>query len=261
MKTTFSSAQRGSAFITVMLFCTILLMLVGSVLKYSTFERRLNNRAKLMLEARDAGEAISEYGISQVKKILESNRQFTDSVWSTTDEALFVPGGSFAGLVANPPDTFWGGGHIVDSTGSAAEKPLLHVGKILDISAGGLYFVDPTNPDNASDPLKGKRVFRYDLDVLSRATAVDSFGSGNVTKYMKQSFSIRAVSLFANAVYYNMDLEVWPGPAMTITGSTHTNQRLFAHPAGNVTLAFAGPVTAVKGVWTKSVGHSLHAIL
>ena len=59
---------------------------------------------------------------------------------------------------------------------------MMHVGKILDVAAGGLHFIDPTNPDNDSDPLKGKRVFRYDLDILSRATAVDSFGSGNVTK-------------------------------------------------------------------------------
>ncbi len=253
MKTNFPSSQRGSAFITVMMFCTILLLLIASVLKYSTQERRFNNRGKLLMEARGAGEAISEYGISQVKKILESNRQFTDSVWSGTDEALFVPGGSFAGTIAMPPDSFWGGGHIVDSTGSTAEKPLMHVGKILDISAGGLYFVDPTNPDNDNDPLKGKRVFRYDLDVLSRATAIDSFSPGNnVTKYMKQSFSIRAVPLFANAVYYNMDLELWPGPPMTITGSTHTNGRLFAHPAAAVALDFAGPVTAVKGFWTKA---------
>jgi hypothetical protein len=254
MKTSFSSAQRGSAFITVMIFCTILLLLVASVLKYSGFERRLNNRGKLLSEARNAGEAISEYGISQVKKVLESNRQFTDSTWSSSDESLFVPGGTYAGTIAMPPDTFWGGGHIVDSTGSTAEKPLMHVGKILDTSAGGLYYVDPTNPDNDNDPLKGKRVFRYDLDILSRATAVDSFGSGNLTKYMQQTFSIRAVPLFANAVYYNMDLEVWTGSAMTITGSTHTNARLFAHPQTAIALAFAGPVTAVKGFWTKSIG-------
>jgi hypothetical protein len=254
MKTVFSSRQRGSAFITVMIFCTILLLLIASVLKYSTYERRLNNRGKLLMEARGAGEAISEYGIAQVKKILEANRTFTDSVWSASDESLFVTGGTYAGAVAMPPDSFWGGGHIVDSTGSTAEKPLMHVGKILDTSAGGLYFVDPTNPDNDNDPLKGKRVFRYDLDILSRATAVDSFGGGNVTKYMQQTFSIRAVPLFANAVYYNMDLEVWPGPAMTITGSTHTNQRLFARPSANTALVFAGPVTAVKGFWTNPVG-------
>ena len=252
MKNSPISSQRGSAFITTLGFCIILLMLVGSILKYSTSERRFNNRAKLLLEARNAAEGISEYGISQVKKILESNRSFTDNTWSSTDESLFVTGGSYSGQIGMPPDSFWGGGHIVTSTGASTEIPLMHVGKILDMSAGGLYFVDPTNPNNDNDPLKGKRVFRYDLDILSRATAIDSFGSGNVTKYMKQTFSIRAVPLFANAVYYNMDLEIWPGPTMTVTGSTHTNQRLFAHPAGNVALTFAGPVTAVKGLWTNA---------
>src|SRR3954467_8559424 len=119
MKTSFSSGQRGSAFITVVMFCTILLLLIASVLKYSTMERRLNNRGKLLMEARGAGEAISEYGIAQVKKVLESNRQFTDSVWASSDESLFVTGGTYAGAVAMPPDTFWGSGggsHIVNST-------------------------------------------------------------------------------------------------------------------------------------------------
>jgi len=254
MKKSPASARRGSAFITVMLFSSILLLLVGSILKYATLERRLNNRSKLLMAARAAAESISEYGVAQAKQILESNRQFTDSVWSSTDESLFVTGGNYAGSIALPPDTIWGDGPIVTSTGIATERPSLQVGKILDISAGGLYFIDPTNPDNANDPLKGKRVFRYDLDVLSRATATDLFGSGNVTSYMKQMFSIRVVPLFANAVYYNMDLEVWPGPTMRITGSTHTNGRLFAHPAGSVALEFAGPVTAVRGFWTRAVG-------
>ncbi|HUR59034.1 MAG TPA: hypothetical protein VM029_15070 [Opitutaceae bacterium] len=243
-----SSRRRGSAFITTLVFCVILLALVGSVLKYATFERRINNRAKLLLEARTAAEGISEYGIAQVKKVLEANRQFTDSTWSSTDESLFVTGGTYAGTIDMPPSGFWGGGHIVTS---GAEAPTMHVGKILQLAGGGLYFIDPTNPDNDTDPLKGKRAFRYDLDVLSGATAADSFGGGNVTKYMKQTFSIRAVPLFANAVYYNMDLELWPGPVMIVTGSTHTNARLFARPAGTADLTFAGPVTAVKGIWTK----------
>ena len=249
MKTSVTSGQRGSAFITTLGFCVILLLLVGSILKFSTSERRFNNRAKLLLETRTAAEAVSEYGIAQVKNILDSNRTFTDSTWSATDESLFVTGGSYAGTIAMPPDAFWGGGHIVGSTGAASEVPLMHVGKIL--TAGGLYYIDPTNPDNAADPLKGKRVFRYDMDILSRATAIDTFGSGNVTKYMKQSFSIRAVPLFTNAVYYNMDMELQPGPDFTVTGSTSTNGRLFVRSASAspTAITFAGPVTAVKGFW------------
>ncbi len=254
MKTSFSSAQRGSAFITVLGFCVLLLMLVGSILKYSTMERRLNNRAILLLEARTAAEAISEYGVAQVKNILESNRTFTNSTWSTSDEALFTSGTYAGSSVGLPPDSFWGGSHISLSTGTVSERPLMQVGKMMVNSnaTGGLYYIDPTNSDNASDPLKGKRIFRYDLDVLSRATAIDTFGAGNLTKYMKQTFSIRAVPLFTNAVYYNMDMEVQPGPNMTITGSTHANGRMFIRSASDspTYITFAGPVTAVKGFWT-----------
>lgn len=257
MSTFRRSDRRGSAFVTTLVFCLILLALVASVLRYAVSERRTNNRAKLLLEARAAAEAISEYGIAQVKKILEANRNFTDSTWSSADESLFVTGGSYAGQIAMPPTDWWGGGHIV--TTGTSEQPLMHVGKILQTAGGGLYFIDPTNPDNDSDPLKGKKAFRYDLDILSRATARDAYaGGGNVTKYMKQTFSIRAVPLFAHAVYYNMDLEVWPAPVMIVTGSTHTNQRLFARPASSNDLTFAGPVTAVKGIWPKYTSMPWH---
>ncbi len=251
MKTSFSSSNRGSAFITVVGFCVVLLLLIGSVLQYSTSERRNNNRAKLLLEARTAAEGISEYGIAQVKNILDTNRTFTDSTWASdgTGEGLFTPGGTYQTSIGMPPDAFWGGGHIADGTVPGYE-PLMRVGKIL--AGAGLYYVDPLNPDNENDPLKGKRLFRYDMDILSRASAKDSFTNTYVTKYMKQSFAIRAVPLFSNAVYYNMDMEVQPGPNMTITGSTHVNGRIFARSASASPgyINFAGPVTAVKGFWT-----------
>ncbi len=241
------------------MFCFILLALIGSILQYSTSERRLNNRAKLLLEARTAAEAISEYGMSQVTSILQSNRTFTDSTWSSTDESLFLTGNKYGGVVALPPDTgaknFWGGSHIATSTGAANEQPLINIGKILQVndpaSGTALYYIDPNVPANAPDPLKGKRVFRYDLDVLSRATAIDRSGGRNITEYMQQTYSVRAVPLFTNAVYYNMDMEVQPGPNLDITGSTHTNGRLFVRSASDDKyVQFAGPVTAVKGIWT-----------
>jgi len=162
-----------------------------------------------------------------------------------------VPSGTYAGRVVLPPNGFFGGGHIVDgSSSNTAHVPLIHLGKIM--SGGGIQFCNPVNPDNENDPLKGKWFFRYNLDILSRATATDSFTRSTLTKYMKQSFAIRAVPLFSNAVYYNMDMEVQPGPNMTITGSTHTNGRLFARSASDspTYITFAGPVTAVKGMWT-----------
>ena len=252
MKNKFISSQRGSAFITVMGFSIILLLLVASVLKYSGSERKLNNREKIHFEARLAAEAISEYGIAQVKNILEKSSTFTDSVWTSTDQGLFVPKGTYASDVKLPPDSFWTGSHVLPSTTTDEnEKPIMAVGKILDISAGGLVLIDPLNPDNDNDPLKGRRAFRYSLDVLSRATTSDPV-SGKVTNYMQQSFVIRAAPLFSNAIYYNMDLELQPGPEFVVTGSTHANGRMFVRSASDssVKIQFAGPVTAVKGFWT-----------
>lgn len=251
MKTKSLSSQHGGAFITVLGFSIILLMLVASVLKYSGSERKLNNREKIHAEARLAAEAISEYGIAQVKNILEKSSTFTDSVWSPDDQKLFVPTGTYQGSIERPDNSFWAGTHVIDNSGSATEKPLMHVGKILDISAGGLVLIDPLNPDNDNDPLKGRRAFRYSLDILSRATTSDTV-SGKVTNYMQQSFVIRAAPLFSNAVYYNMDLEVQPGPDFLVTGSTHANGRMYVRSASAspIKIQFAGPVTAVKGFWT-----------
>jgi hypothetical protein len=257
MKNQSFSSQRGSAFVTVMGFTIILLLLVASVLKYSGSERKLNNRSKIHLEARLAAEAISEYGIAQVKNILEKSSTFTSSVWTSKSEGLFTPKGTYEGKILNPPDSFWTGSNIVNSSGANAEKPIMSIGKIMDISGGGLVLIDPLNPDNDNDPLKGKRAFRYSLDVLSRATASDPV-AGKVTNYMQQSFVIRAAPLFSNAIYYNMDLELQPGPVFTVTGSTHANGRMFVRSASGASsntsipsqIRFAGPVTAVKGFWT-----------
>lgn len=255
MKTKSLSSQHGGAFITVLGFSLILLMLVASVLKYSGSERKLNNREKIHFEARLAAEAISEYGIAQVKNILEKSSTFTDSTWSDSDTKLFVPKGTYAGKIETPPDSFWTGSKVVKSTGAEDQKPLMHVGKILDMADGGLTYIDPLNPDNDNDPLKGKRVFRYSLDILSRATTTDTV-SGTLTNYMQQSFVIRAAPLFSNAIYYNMDLELQPGPVFTVTGSTHANGRMFIRSASGAPtppsfhIRFAGPVTAVKGFWT-----------
>lgn len=54
--------QRGSALITVLIFSFVLLTLVASVMQWSVSERRLNTRSASWLEARNAAEAVAEYG-------------------------------------------------------------------------------------------------------------------------------------------------------------------------------------------------------
>ena len=66
--------ERKGAAIIMVLFLTIVASLVGgSVLKYSMNERRINRRHFLRLEAKNAAEAVVEYGFAELVARFEAN--------------------------------------------------------------------------------------------------------------------------------------------------------------------------------------------
>ena len=151
---------RGSAFVTVLLFTFLLLTLVASILKWSLSERQLNIRASYWLEARNAAEAVAEYGFSQIAT------QFS----SHANPPSFDPGGS-SPLVLPPTHSplqagdFFYGSHVDPSS-------LEIVGGVFQTipASGGLYFVDPNDANNVNDTLAGQYVYRRDIRVLAKAT-------------------------------------------------------------------------------------------
>lgn len=220
-----AARQHGGAFITVMMFTMVMFLLAGSILGWSLTERRLNNRAAVWLEARNAAEAAAEYGFAQIVS------QFN----SYATPPSFTPGGSNA-LVA-PPAAFFSGGHVntaAYSTSNPTGIELIAGGITTVPSTGSLFFVDPANPDNARDTMINKWVFRRDVQVLARATVVPSVGSP-ITSYVTQKVSIRGAPLFAFAIFYSAnDLEASPGPVLDIYGPVHVNGNMFPLAQGSV---------------------------
>lgn len=103
---------------------------------------------------------------------------------------------------------------------------------------------DATNPASIIIP-NGERFaglsaqeYRYDLSSVS----LDA--DENPTAILGMSFRSRLVPLFQFAVFYNKDLEILPGPAMTLSGPVHTNGDLYLN-AGN-SLSILGQVTIGK---------------
>ena len=233
--------SRGSALITVLLYIFILSMLVASVLGWSLTERRLTMRATYWLEARNAAEAVAEYGFSQIAS------QFS----SHANPPSFDPGGSTP--LALPPASFF--------TGSNVDTSSLEVigGTANPLPAGGaLYFVDPKDPNNAGETLKGQYVYRRDIRVLAKATVrpPPSTGFSPVTVYLTENVSVRGAPLFANAIFYsNNDLEAAPGPMFDIYGPVHVNGNLIISSQGTVEMGtasyinFRGPVSASGDVY------------
>ncbi len=245
MKTNFSSThpQRGSALVTVTMLSLGLMIILAGILGYSLNERRMNYREGMRLEARNAAEAVSEYGLAQVRQLMQSVSDFTSTRFTSNEGALSVPTSSF-----------WGGGNV---TGNGTYAPELIIGLVSPITQGSttaLYYYNPSDPDNANDPLKGCYAFRFDIKVISKATVVPPAGGagGSQTCYMTQTLSSRASPLFSYAVFYNMDMEISPGPTMNIIGAVHANGSLYARKnssSGTASLNFVGPVTVSGGVY------------
>ncbi len=233
-----SSAQRGSALAVVLILCMGMLMVVASVLTYSLSERRLNYREAMRIEARNAAEAISEYGLAQVRAKMQKRSDFSPTRFTT---------GQDANSIQMPSTTFWGGTNVSLATGFAPE---LTIGLVTPVMQGtnALYYFDPNDPANDHDVLKGRYAFRFDIKIISKATVNPPSKAAGAphTVYMTQTLSARASPLFSHAIFYNMDLELWPGPAMTILGGVHTNGNLYVkkQSSSGLALYFNGPVTA-----------------
>jgi hypothetical protein len=224
-------SSRGSALLSVVVFTTVALLLVASLLSWSSTERKLNYRNALRLEARNAAEALAEYGFSQIRQKME-NRS-TVSLNPSGADALVMP-----------PASFWSGGNV--DTASLE----LTGGSLVQIPVGSDYYYEPTDINNESDPLKGKYVFRRDIRVIAKATVNPSSAFGApITAYVSQRISVRGAPLFAHAIFYNMDLEIFNGPNMTISGPVHTNGSLYLYPGNGATLAFTDQVTATGRVY------------
>ncbi len=54
-----------------------------------------------------------------------------------------------------------------------------------------------------------------------------------ITATVHQIIARRLIPTFQHAVFYNMDLEMLPGPNMTITGRVHSNQDIYMDSTGN----------------------------
>jgi hypothetical protein len=237
-----SRPARGSAFITVLLYSFLLLALVATILQWSLHERRMNTRASYLVEARNAAEALAEYGFSQIATQFNSH----------ASPPTFDPQGSSP--LTLPPASFFTGSNVDTASYSSSHPAGMELigGTAVSVpSSGALYYVDPNDPNNANDTLKGQYVYRRDIQVLARATVIPPNGDRPVTAFVTEKVSVRGAPLFANAIFYgNNDLEIFPGPQMDIYGPVHCNGNMFVSNQSNATgLLFHGPVSCSGNIY------------
>lgn len=222
-------------------FSSILCILLASMLKWVMTESSINRRSMLNLEARNASEAIAEYGFVQVRYQMDNTATFLANA--------FTPSGAHP--LSLPPSSLFTGTHVDTSASQVVGGTLTSI-----VSAGSttLYYIDANDPNHLNDPLKGKWVFRRDVPVYAKATVLVTNGPP-INAYVREKISVRGAPLFAHAMFYNMDMEINPGSTMNIYGPVHVNGDLYVSSQGTA-LNFYNTVTCTGNIYHAWKGYA-----
>jgi hypothetical protein len=251
--------KRGSAIAAVFILCTVTAMVAGSALNTAVGERRMNQIAALNAEARNAAEAVVEFGLADLQERFTEHNSFSSDELDTANDPLTLPDAFY---------TLFSGSHIImpdnpyDGTLDYGTYSTEIIGGT--VPDAGWTFIDSTIPGNENDELADRNVSVRQVRVYGRATAaMNNDGTGmKAVAYCRESLQVRDAPLFSYAIFYNMNLEIAPGANMTITGPVHTNGNLYlapnptsttsaatSSPSGSATLKFTDAITAVGGIY------------
>lgn len=229
-------SRRGSALLTVVILTAMLAILTASMLKYTLTERRGNERNRLILSAKNMSESISAYAAEQITTKLYRLRSANPIAFLTGTNVIYLP----------PVEVL-----------QAADPTYTEGGSGMEVRAGltgstGLAFINPaTDPTN---PNAGLQVNTASVPIIAKSTARHP-ALGAVSSYSRHDLAVDFVPLFQFAVFYNMDMEIWPGADMVIAGPVHCNGELSARCATgfSANVQFTERVSASKGFYANSI--------
>lgn len=224
MKST-SKSTEGIALVTALIFMAVLLTVLTAYLTMSTTEARTSKASSNSTEGFYAAEGGLNLRAEQVRARFKGYRRPEGVSPSSTGGAVpCTPGNMGSGDMACI--TYVIGGRNVTTYTQALN--------------GGVPSIGVVEP---GDTYTGMNYQQYEYAVKSVATNA----SGEREANLEMKFQSRLVPLFQFAAFYNKDLEMHPGPGMTLGGRVHTNADLYMN-AGD-TLDVTGKTTAVGDIY------------
>jgi hypothetical protein len=223
------SGKRGSAIIMVLILGMALMIIIFSQLDRGVSNKQLNLVNSLYYEARNAAESFAEYGCADIVRRFESQTSFPQD--ELKNHPITVPSSASAFFADTNIDLT-----LTEVKGGIIEN-------------GYWIYLDPDDPRWEFDPLKGKRIFVRDVDIYAKATATTSLvGNKKTSAYVRQTLQVRDSPLFSDAIFYNLDLEMNPGPDMDVYGTVHSNRDIWLGVNNGSRLRFHEPITATGNI-------------
>ena len=204
------SNKQGSGLFVVIIILTALSFGIYSVFDLVNGELRLNKRAVVYNEARQAVESLLQASLADfetrfsVSPNIDLNTLITNPFEINQNWLdIYTADGSKSNLVDDLDPQF------IEIMGGQVTQP-----EWVTISS--------FEPGYEADRERNQLVFRRTTEVIAKAT-VDHPSFGPMTAYASQHLEIRDIPLFAYAIFYNIPMEIAPGPLMNVYGNVHVN--------------------------------------
>jgi len=222
----FQQSPRAYALLMTMVFIGIALLLLGSVMDWSNSTARQTERNNLFSMSTGAAEAATEQVIAQMTFDFFNQEFNSNTNYYLTNSVNQLPAASHWPLqfsFSNP----------------------------LNSSYPTYVSIYPVNWTTNwatlfSSNYAGLHAYVANCTVISTATTSNQ--PYNVSATVQQTFQLAAIPIFQNAAFYDMNMEIDPGAAMTLTGPIFSNGGIWAR-GPNV---YNATVTAVGNVNTTS---------
>lgn len=229
MKTITAIAQnrrRGYALAVVIIMSAISFVILGGALKWTSNSARLNDRNNQYFRAVSAAEAATEKALAKISR--DYLRGGEADVYNNLDRYRSMP-------PTTTENAYWSGFTFSDAQGNDSR-----------------LFVNRT-ASQAFVPIESQYEGLYGLAASYRI--VSNARWGNLTPPLiaavRQDIQVAAIPLFQFAIFYTLDLEINPGPAMAVTGRVHSNGNIYLQP--QTSLQFLDDVTSAGKIFmTKS---------
>src|SRR5438477_3290018 len=231
---------------TILILAGASLLLVSSVVGWSSAGRQMTARHNQYFASVAAAEAAGEQVIAAISRDFQAGSEPAVFQNLSVYRQLVPTVGSLVNTLTNTLGNLLGGGSGQSSGGSNA---------LTDFEFSDAQgHVNQTYADRlttwAYAPLQtklpGVSGNAANYRIVSNARQLNT--PFNSTAAVRQDVQIASISLFEYQVFYAQDLEMCPGTAMTYTGPVHCNGTIYLQPNG-FTETFLGPVTASSRIF------------
>jgi len=216
-------AIAGYTLIVVLIFTSLGLLVLAGALDWSATNTKLNARNNEYFNTVAAAEAATEKVLAHMANDFQSQGE----------SLVYANLGSYRLLSpTSAENSKWADYEFSNVSGAAAQS-------YVERTAAASY-----------TPLQSQYSGIYGL---ASSYQVQSYVRNSATTPaievgVKQDVQLATIPVFQFAIFYSMDLEINPGPNMTINGRVHGNQNIYMQPVS--TLTFQNHVTASGKLFT-----------